>query len=802
MSRAIEFDLQVNTNKSSVKKAVKELDGLHKAGRIDTDQFQTAAASVKVLNSQLKVTGNEIADARAKLKGLEGKELDKQQSRVAKLEQSYIKLNQQISNVPGRLSDYGDERTSAVRRVEQLGDVDTSIMTGAGLLSGLGLSGAGQSLTLVSDVVAVSEQLPLFTKGIKGVGDSLRASGGVIGKAANFGAGLAAVLPGVSAGFGAVLTVLGPVVAIAAGAAIALNAFSSAQEKIKERAEEFVSVVEARAATLADVTIALQEGDQAGAVQQYQDLLKERERLAIQEAEINKEIANATRVRQREQTGGRGSVGNLINDAFGSTDAEARLDKLKESGDGFAQSAREMDASIAAAAEQLEKAGVNVDALGAFTENTAEKEAELASQREQSQRVIDQLADQEKQAAETRARAQANLAQQRATRDERELEDFRANQQKHFDRLETLRSESAATVQKIEKEARASRLKLEQKASADVLKINAQTAENIAKVQASANEDRRKAAVQFYNDQRRAQNEYQRTVFESIQDNNILQARRQQAENRRRAAEAREEFSAEQAARQAETAKRIAEIRNEGIQRQAAVQQNLQNELAAARTATAERIKQEKAALDERVRNEAKAQKELEKERQKRLERQAEDDRARDEREQKAYEAQIEAIERKKQAEIAAINAAAQAQAQATNQVIQTVSTGAKQATQELGGAFTNVFKQVVSVVSQLRGGRGSSAGARGFATGGIVPAGVGGIGVFEQNRNFAEAVIPLNNQTLDRLAASMGGRGGPSYVINWQAPVDAASREEIRVAFGQLTRAFNQGLGNSIQGG
>lgn len=842
-------------------KAVQSLTELARAGKIDTRQLKEAAASVAELNTRLVKTKSELDEARAGLEGLDGDQAVKQRSKIAKLEKQYISLQGSILDVPAKLSKaynqveerarraaaaqtaaaekaqqaardaatYDAQRSVSARQVGVFGDIDTALATFGSSASGIG-GGAGArqlqgTITGVADIFAVTEQIGLLVpvvKSLGGVARGVSASAGPLGIVARAAMSVVPALGATAAGFLALGAVVLPLAILAGGAVAALQAFNKQQEKITKSAKQNAEIVGGVSETYADVNAAIRAGDTTGIADQYRQLLDEVDRTGDIAQRQLREVNTARAADQAEEAGN--NLAEQFLDGVYTTSAEADFNELNtQYGDA-------VNAQIAAAASLAEAEAIAAAAgidLAQLLRETSEEyravisaEEDLSARREQAIQTIESLNEQETRLLEQSAKQRAQQAEDRAVRDRRELEDYELAVADHQQRLKDIRKAGRERLAEIEQDgedklaeirtdAAARGVELAAKAVQAARKITEGEQAKVADLQAKFSEASLKAEQKFAKDRLRAQEDLANRLFDAELSNDILaitRAKRAAETEQKRAQQDFDEQSDERAKEsqrqieetRATAAARLQEIEQGLADERRALQENTRQRIEEQKAATQEQLATEREAIEQRANAEIEAQARINAQRELRLSRQAEDDQRADRRRQESLREQLAEIEKKRQAEVQAVRDAAAAVRELAS-AADMISTVAADITAEF--ADDNFMRPD-------RGSTGGTSSAGGFFRnitqfddGGIVPQRASGLGFFEPNRQFDEAVIPLSPRNLGMIGG--GGNGGRQIVLNINAPIGGnnVTREEVRAELMTFAQVINQADAESIRG-
>lgn len=562
-------------------------------------------------------------------------------------------------------------------RSEAFGKTSTGLGSIAAVASAVPGLGAGtEGLRIAGDLAGAAEQLPRLAEGAKGIAASIP----LVSTAAT---ALTPILGATGASVGALALAAAPIAAIALGIAAALGELNRISEEARKEVQANVEATKARIATEREISTLLKAGDAASAQARLDDL-------KAQQEDANKLLTELYVARDANQK------------AYEALGASLNIPERQR----LAAEAAELDKQIADAYNQGFKARANEQtsleaALPAITEAAKVREQETAAleaEKVARQQVLDQqkantaalnnyaqLAVQANKVIQEYNQTFADTNDARRLRDNREEEDYQESQSKklaaHNDKLADIEASGQARILDIHNELNS----LPAELATEQLKATQKTNDETAKLNADFMKSELNAVTKFHEQERKAEAANKKARLRAIEDlrDSLLAA---ETANDVLAFIQAKQAGEKQLQRQAEDADDATQERTAAFltERQQAQEQYAQRaaDLQTALTVETEGIRQEydkrradlaialqkeadalKAAKDKENADFAKQAQEEETARAKRLQRQREDDKIADDLRRRALDATLQEIEIKKNAELNAIRAVANAAA-------------------------------------------------------------------------------------------------------------------------------------------
>lgn len=445
----------------------------------------------------------------------------------------------------------------------------------------------------------------------------------------------------------------------------------------------------------------------------------------------------------------------------------------------------------------------------AAAEEARQREEELTRERERAQQVIDQLAQQEIQVRQSAAQQTRQITEDRKLAELRDAEDYAEEAKRAQDRLLDIQRDGSKRLEDLRVQSAKDEAKRAQAAFKDIAKTIENSRAQIAKVETDAERARLKQAADFTKARLRAEQDAQDEQFSAILTNDILRLAQSKSQAAKESQRSTEDFQDEQREAEQQKELRIAEIREESALRIEETKARLEEERQLNAAALIERVQAEQQATQQRLAAERESAAEQEAARQKRLERQREDEAIADRRRREAVEAQLSEIQRRREAELRSIQ-----------QVGQTAGGVFRGIEQNLVNVFNTAQSAAQNVINNLLRAANAAQPARpapnvsngrpapprlqprAFAEGGIVRRGREVLGLFEGSRNYDEAVMPLNRQTLQQVLPGLVGGGNP--IVNFNAPItvgDGLTQGQVRDAIFQAISALLRGNTRALMG-
>ncbi len=657
-----------------------------------------------------------------------------------------------------------------------VGDISTSLGA-AGSVASLAGGGALQgALQGGGDIAGLIEYLPRFGEGIQAIGTAVNTATGPLSSMAS--SALSAV-PGLSSA-GAGLVTMG-VVGAAAGAAIAFAAVALGD--YNKGVNEQVKAVQSATAGRRSVNEQLASGTLSTEVAQA-----EIERLSALVTSEQGELARAQEARRRFNEGFGAAAGIvaifdkreqlIVNQR---NEAQDNIDDYRGSITAL-QAAMDNGSTTAIDRAQAEEAATDADKRGiAASEGAKQNENELSQERARSAQVIAQLTEQE---ASIRAAASQQSAQ---TREDRKIRDRRADEdQKELAiaanaRLKAIRADGFKQIEAITKEAGKAEVQATAKARKDIIAAEAKINKDRAKLEVDSQKATLKRDVDFSKERQRAAKALDQQIFEGELSNDILSITVAKRRGETEASQRQQDFDATKQEAATQKEERLAEIRAEGEARIAEIKSGLGEERAQIQAGLVERLTAQRTQNAAAVAGEQAQQATQEASRQKRNTRQAEDDALADRRRQEATNRQLQEITRKRDAELQGIQAVQTAALTMVRSVQQAAASRTTTTTQRPTNNSSN---------TRPTSGGGASGGGGSFiqfGKGGLVPKGKEVFAQFEGNRNYDEVVLPLNADTLSRLALSMNTGQGGGFTMNGDIVIGAGNQVTVDDVRGAL---------------
>jgi len=780
---------------------------------------------------------------------------DEAKDDVEALNRSMQKLNQTVQST--QTERYETSLRSARERVDPLGDIDTGLAAGGGLVNAVAGSGAGEALMLGSDILAVTEAAPKAGVALKSVTDRM-----IEGSAAASGLAAAAAAAKTQMA-GSALTAASVAVAFApiaimgtaiAAVGLALHAFNRSLNESKKAVGEAADANETYHRTLAGNDMSTEDA---------QARLEELERLAAAEQAILDDNAQAIDGAFRS-----------AQDAYG--DGAARLMFLVGNVEGSVSESTE-EAKENLAGYRSEMAALNALLESGETEavDMAAAEEELAAARQRSEQTLMQLQKQRDQLTAGAAQQNRYQSEDRSVAARRSEEDYQEQREKslsshlkslqsaqeaHDNRMAGLQANYNKSVSKMAQDLTKANANALSKLNKDVEKL----ATNLRQQQAEETEDYRKSQRalsdkyqkdqmkqerQFAKQRLRQKEDLENDIFQAELSNDILsltlsKRRGEQSLSRMdedRADEkalATEQYQDERQQAKVQHEERMSDMREDAVARRAEMMAQYEEQKLQRQTQHQERLSEmgvqlaEQLALEAANHEKSKAQSikafqeseaQAEAARQKQLKRLAEDQERQDKRAAEQLEKQLSDIDTKIEAEQQAvqgmIDTVGQAAVEGNNAVQGEIQRGVQNTINTASGAFATLASNIAASAASSGGrsrsrqperiressGTRSSSRPRGggsraykFAEGGLVKRGREAVGYFEPERKYDEAVLPLTPRVLSGLMPQQAAAPNVNVTVNG----DGVSVGDVRQAVMTAFREFNRGLSGAMYGG
>lgn len=814
MARISEVVLKARVDKQSLAQAKTAISGLAaEQNKLATAAAKSGGASAQSSNQVTRAANlarAQVDESRVALKRVEhaAEEAGHAQADAARLStaqweafQNQVRATNKelgktstIAAPRSPIQDMG--RGGKTRNIEALGDISS-------LTSAASFVGGGGS-QLISDITGALEYLPRGAQGLAQLGRSalglgaqtIDAAGNVTQATASFGQ---------VAGKAAVLGVAG--VALAGAAVVGALALRDFTKGMQEQTRA------AQAAVAAERDLNQQSAAGSLTTEEINRQREEQNRL-LEFEQKQLEDAKAARAAYNEAFDD-----SIIHEAFA---AGARALDSREQAIADAQNAASTNiANIEATLRELDQAATDgrtaladlkiaQEEQARAAQELEQKEAQLAAERTQAAQSLAQAIEAEQKARRDIRQQESELAQDRSIQTKRDNQDYANELQKANQRAQATQREGLKRIEDLRAQSGKEETKRVKTAQESITKQITTTRNSAQKLETDYEASRLKSLAQFTKERIRAVEDLKDQEFDAILSNDIqalAQAQRNAEKEKERATT---DFTDEQTLAQQQKDARLAEIEAEGQARIDELRAKLIEENTLTAQALDERIAAEQTALAERVAAEKAAEDERDAARQLRLERQTEDEDLADKRRHAQQEEQLDALEQQRLA------------AQETFDAIEADIRSLADVSVEI---FTDAFNRIrvvydsasISGHGSFGGGGnankfgGSSGGKNNLvpkygtpkklADGGLARAGMGGLGYFEPGRSYNEAIIPLRDDVLSKIAGAMGGGG---TVNHWNITIGANStitKAEVRDAILQAEAARNRGTARARAG-
>lgn len=767
-----------------------------KADKRSIADASKAVASVDDRMAALTKTAERNADAFAKTGKNMRDAFSGQSKQIDQARQAQARMNQELDRARAAVERYDAAYKDVSDRVSVYGDVDTGLMTSAGLLGTIGGQGAQPlvgGVQIAGEFAAVAEALPRTAVGLKELATRARESSPLIqGMANQIGGQLGQSLSKGKAGIAAVAGA-GAIAGVAlAGAAFAIG---EASKQAQREAEALKSSIEASASVERQIADGLTTEEAEQRIQELQGQLETEQRILQRRRDgydaFEQQIADEF-----------GIFGGLAETALRAFDPreQALSDSIREA-EGTVTGLRAEISNLQSALDDGRTATNDVAAAHQdAADQIASAEDDLAKAQQRYVTVMSDLSSQLLTTTQNYAQQQTQLLEDRALRDQREQEDYELQLKDHNERLYELRAESNKRIEDLQADSGKALVTAERKAGDARIKAIDDLADAETKLRTDFNKDSLKAQAQYNKARRRAEDDLANTILDAVIANDILQLTQAQRRGETEAERRDEDFADEQAERTAQRDERLAELREENRLRLEEIKTGLTEERAQIQANLVERIALEEAAQTERIKQEREAQADRDAQRQLRLQREDEDDALADRRRDEAHKREIARINARIEAEQLAYRQAERALSdlRSGSEALSNTARGFLAMTAGSRSRPASSSSQNSGGVGNLFGS-GNSGGIQLFADGGIVPAGIAGLGAFEPNRNFAEAVIPLRPNILSQLIPQAAGPqiSYGNITING----DGVTVDEVRAAFREFAMTQNRVVQSALRG-